>query len=260
MQKYSENPLDNLQGYLENIERVVEELATKSAGGNSTASDSEKIAALKEDVSSISATIRSLRSEIKSEINTLSDAVNTVAAAIGTVPTEEERKNQHENDLKYIVENSKKQVSVGLDPSAQEQIGSITMQVAGLADKLQEIKNSVSDVDSRLYNTVNNNLTKQEEGADAIVRNLESRMANVVEKKANKALNKASASVIENWVWRVLTTVGVIAWFITWLYPKIEDIEFPNGVEGFFYTVLGVISITFILWGTYQWGKNSRGW
>lgn len=249
MQKYSENPLDNLQGYLENIERVVEELATKSAEGNSTASDSEKIATLKEDVSSIRATIGSLRSEI----NTLSDAVNTVAAAIGTVPTEEERNKQHQEDLEYIVNNAKKQVTVGLDESAN-------MRIFNMSSQVQELANAISDAETSFSRTIDATVRKVEEPLKKMAVNFEERIGKTVEKKAEKTLNKASAAVIENWVWRVLTTVGVIAWFITWLYPKIEDIEFPNGVEGFFYTILGVISITFILWGTYQWGKNSRGW
>jgi len=246
MGKYSENPLDNLQGYLENIERIAEHVDTMLAElqkAPSAGSDSEAIASLQAELVAL-----------RQNNNKMSTSMNTIAQAIGTVPTEEERNKQHQEDLEYIVKNAKKQITVGLDASAN-------MSILKMSNQVQELANAISDAETSFSRTVNDTVRKVEEPLKKVAVNFEERIGKTVEKKAEKALHSASASVIENWFWRVLALVSLIAGCLTWLYPTIKEIDYPDGAEGFAYTVLAVLVIIFTIYGVYQWGKaNGNRW
>ena len=90
MGKYSENPIDNLQGYLGNIEMILERMEERQkelAAAPSQSADDSELESIKGELSSI----RTAIDEIRKDNGLVSASMNTVAEAIGTVPTEEER-------------------------------------------------------------------------------------------------------------------------------------------------------------------------
>lgn len=246
MGKYSENPIDNIQGYLDNIEMLLERQAKAPA----PSTGSSELEAMKEELS----TIKSAIDEIRKDNGLISASMNTVAEAIGTVPTEDERKQQHQEDLQYIIDNTKNKVIVDLDSSTKSQLNSIS----GGIDRFEStVKNAGDVVDKQ----ISDNASKLSEPLDKLAATFETRIGRVVEKKAEKATDSITASIVENWCWRVMALISLICWCIVWLYPKIIEIDFPNGAEGFFYAVVGVIVVIFILYGIYRWGKmNGNGW
>ena len=252
MGKYSEDPLDNLVGYLEDFEIRLERMEKQQkelSAAASKPSDNSEINSLKEQLASIRADVDGMRKEN----STISKAMNTVAEAIGTVPTEEKRNKQHQQDLQFVVDTAKKQITVSLDADTNMNLHSISQQV-------RELNGAMRDANDSFSSKTNQTIQNMEARLDKIGDGFAQRIEKTTEKKEEKALHNVTASVIENWCWRGLALIGLIAWCLTWLYPKIKDIEFPNGVEGFFYTVMGVLLVITLLYGIFQWGKSSRGW
>lgn len=229
MGKYSENPIDNIQGYLGNIEMMLERMEKQQkeqAAAPSPSSDGSELEELKEELSSIRTAIDTIRNDN----GLISSSMKTVAGAIGTIPTEEERKRLHQDDLQYIIDNTKKQVTVGLDPETTA--------------KLDKISGGINDFKT----TVNN--------AGNIV---SKSISNAAEKAAEKATSNVTFSKVENWFWRIIFLIGGLACFVIWLYPQIEDIHFPNGALGILYTVLAILIVPLLFIGTYKWGKANGG-
>ena len=246
MGKYSENPIDNIQGYLDNIEMMLE----KHAKAPAPSTGSSELEAMREELSSIKSAI----DEIRKDNGLISASMNTVAEAIGTLPTEDERKQQHQEDLQYIINNTKKQVTVDLNPSTRTKLDNIS---GGIYRFESTVKNAGDIVGKQ----ISDNASKLSEPLDKLAATFETRIGRVVEKKAGKATDSITASIVENWCWRVMALTSLIVWCLTWLYPKIQEIDFPNGIEGFAYSVFGIIGVLFFLYGIYRWGKmNGNGW
>ena len=247
MGKYSENPIDNIQGYLNNIEMVLARMEAQQkehAAAPSQSADNSELESMKDELSSI----RTAIDEIRKDNGLVSASMNTVAEAIGTVPTEEERKRQHQEDLQYVIDNTRKHVTVDLDPSTKAQLNNIS----GGIDRFESTVKSAGDI---VKNQISENVSKLSEPLNKLATTFETRIGNVVKKKAELATGSVTRSMVENWVWRGLALIGLIAWCLTWLYPKIEEIDFPNGIEGFFYAVVGIIVFLFLLFGIYRLGK-----
>ena len=236
MGKYSENPLDDILGYLVSIERNLEKQGTQR---DNTALDS-----LRGKLSSISAAIE----EIRKDNGLVSESMNTIAEAIGTVPTAEEREKQHQSDIEYIIENTKQRVVFDFSPKTKEQLDNISVGIA-------EFKNTVKTAGESVAEQINKNAGRLSEPLNRVASNFESKINRVIEKKAEKATESITMSMVENWVWRTLALISLIVWCLVWLYPKIREIDFPNGAEGFFYAVVGIICGVFLLCAIYQWGK-----
>lgn len=247
MGKYSENPIDNIQGYLNNIEMVLARMEAQQkehAAAPSQSADNSELESMKDELSSI----RTAIDEILKDNGLVSASMKTVAEAIGTVPTEEERKRQHQEDLQYVIDNTRKHVTVDLDSSTKAQLNNIS---GGISNFENAVKNAGESVGKQIDQKAN----KLSEPLDRIASDFEKRIGRVVEKKAEQASNDITSSMVENWFWRTIALVSLIAFCLTWLFPKIREIDFPNGAEGFFYTVVGIIIIIFILYGIYRLGK-----
>lgn len=231
MGKYSENPIDNIQGYLGNIEMMLERIEKQQkeqAAALSSSSDSSELDELKEEFSSI----RTAIGEIRKDNGLISASMHTVAEAIGTVPTEEERKKQHQEDLQYIVNNTKQKVTVALPQDAMTQLNDITGGIKKFDDTLKNAGNII--------------------GAAA---------KNAAESAAKNTTGNITSSVVENWFWRVVCFVALIAYCLAWLFPKVQEIDFPNGMLGFALTVLIIICVCFAIMGVYKWGQmNGNGY
>ena len=236
MGKYSENPLDDILGYLVSIERNLEKQGTQR--------DNTELDSLRGKLSSISAAIE----EIRKDNGLVSESMNTIAEAIGTVPTAEEREKQHQSDIEYIIENTKQRVVFDFSPKTKEQLDNISVVIA-------EFKNMVKTAGESVAEQINKNAGRLSEPLNRVASNFESKINRVIEKKAEKATESIIMSMVENWVWRTLALISLIVWCLVWLYPKIREIDFPNGAEGFFYAVVGIICGVFLLCAIYQWGK-----
>lgn len=236
MGKYSENALDDILGYLVNIERNLEKQGTQR--------DNTELDSLRGKLSSISAAIE----EIRKDNGLVSESMNTIAEAIGTVPTAEEREKQHQSDIEYIIENTKQRVVFDFSPKTKEQLDNISVGIA-------EFKNTVKTAGESVAEQINKNAGRLSEPLNRVASNFESKINRVIEKKAEKATESITMSIVENWVWRTLALISLIVWCLVWLYPKIREIDFPNGAEGFFYAVVGIICGVFLLCAIYQWGK-----
>lgn len=236
MGKYSENPLDDILGYLVSIERNLEKQGTQR--------DNTELDSLRGKLSSISAAIE----EIRKDNGLVSESMNTIAEAIGTVPTAEEREKQHQSDIEYIIENTKQRVVFDFSPKTKEQLDNISVGIA-------EFKNTVKTAGESVAEQINKNAGRLSEPLNRVASNFESKINRVIEKKAEKATESITMSMVENWVWRTLALISLIVWCLVWLYPKIREIDFPNGAEGFFYAVVGIICGVFLLCAIYQWGK-----
>ena len=236
MGKYSENPLDDILGYLVSIERNLEKQGTQR--------DNTELDSLRGKLSSISAAIE----EIRKDNGLVSKSMNTIAEAIGTVPTAEEREKQHQSDIEYIIENTKQRVVFDFSPKTKEQLDNISVGIA-------EFKNTVKTAGESVAEQINKNAGRLSEPLNRVASNFESKINRVIEKKAEKATESITMSMVENWVWRTLALISLIVWCLVWLYPKIREIDFPNGAEGFFYAVVGIICGVFLLCAIYQWGK-----
>ena len=236
MGKYSENPLDDILGYLVSIERNLEKQGTQR--------DNTELDSLRGKLSSISAAIE----EIRKDNGLVSESMNTIAEAIGTVPTAEEREKQHQSDIEYIIENTKQRVVFDFSPKTKEQLDNISVGIA-------EFKNTVKTAGESVAEQINKNAGRLSEPLNRVASNFESKINRVIEKKAEKATESITLSMVENWVWRTLALISLIVWCLVWLYPKIREIDFPNGAEGFFYAVVGIICGVFLLCAIYQWGK-----
>ena len=236
MGKYSKNPLDDILGYLVSIERNLEKQGTQR--------DNTELDSLRGKLSSISAAIE----EIRKDNGLVSESMNTIAEAIGTVPTAEEREKQHQSDIEYIIENTKQRVVFDFSPKTKEQLDNISVGIA-------EFKNTVKTAGESVAEQINKNAGRLSEPLNRVASNFESKINRVIEKKAEKATESITMSMVENWVWRTLALISLIVWCLVWLYPKIREIDFPNGAEGFFYAVVGIICGVFLLCAIYQWGK-----
>lgn len=236
MGKYSENPLDDILGYLVSIERNLEKQGTQR--------DNTELDSLRGKLSSISAAIE----EIRKDNGLVSESMNTIAEAIGTVPTAEEREKQHQSDIEYIIENTKQRVVFDFSPKTKEQLDNISVGIA-------EFINTVKTAGESVAEQINKNAGRLSEPLNRVASNFESKINRVIEKKAEKATESITMSMVENWVWRTLALISLIVWCLVWLYPKIREIDFPNGAEGFFYAVVGIICGVFLLCAIYQWGK-----
>lgn len=246
MGKYSENPLDNIQGYLNNIEMVLERMEARhkelAEALSQSADNSEQEA------------IRTAIDEIRKDNGLISASMNTVAEAIGTVPTEEERKKQHQEDLQYIIDNTKKQVTVKLPQQTLEQLNKIS-------NDINDFKSAVTSAGATVSKKIADNAGQLSKPLDKLAATFEQRVNKFVEKKTEQATRNAEAYVYENWFWRFLALISLSALFLLWLYPKIKYMDFPNDIEGFFYATIIVSVIPLILIGVYKWGKsNGNGW
>ena len=246
MGKYSENPIDNIQGYLNNIEMVLERMEARhkelAEALSQSADNSEQEA------------IRTAIDEIRKDNGLISASMNTVAEAIGTVPTEEERKMQHQEDLQYIIDNTKKEVTVNLPQQTLTQLNNIS---SGIND----FKAAVNSAGATVSKQIADNAGQLSKPLDKLAATFEQRVSNFVEKKTEKATRNVESYVYENWFWRFVALISLSALFLLWLYPKIKDMDFPNGIEGFFYGTLIVSAIPLLLMGIYKWGKsNGNGW
>ena len=247
MGKYSENPIDNIQGYLNNIEMVLARMEAQQkeqAAAPSQSADNSELESMKDELSSI----RTAIDEIRKDNGLISASMNTVAEAIGTVPMEEERKRQHQEDLQSIIDNTRKHVTVDLDPSTKKQLDNIS---GGIG----KFEAAVITAGESVGKQIDQKANKLSEPLDKLASTFEKRIGRVVEKKAEQATSDITTSTVENWFWRAIALISLIAWCLTWLYPKIEEIEFPNGIEGFFYAVVGINVVIFLLYGIYRLGK-----
>ena len=208
MGKYSENPIDDIQGYLSNIEMVLERMEKQQkeqAAVPPQSADDSELESIKGELSSI----RTAIDEIRKDNGLVSASMNTVAEAIGTVPTDDERKRQHQEDLEFVVNNAKKQVTVDLEPE---------------------------------------------------IKVFEQRIGKFIDGKLAKASRNMESSVYENWFWRALFLIAGIAYFVIWLWPKIEDVHFPSGPLGVLCAVIGIVTTPLIFVAVYKWGKSNGGW
>lgn len=251
MGKYSENPIDNIQGYLENIEMVLREMQEqqrKLAEAPLSSPDNHKLETMREDVSSI----RSSIAEIRKENEILSASMNTVAEAIGSVPSEEERKLQHQDDLKYIINNTKERVTVDLDPSTKAQLNEIYGGIKGFE---ATVKNAGAIVGKQ----ISDNASKLSKPLDDLADTFEKRIGDFVEKKADSAANDASRARVENRIWRIVASLCAISSFLVWLIPKVKENNI--GAEGFLFSVIAVLLVLYGYVGAYNWGKSKgNGW
>ena len=246
MGKYSENPIDNIQGYLDNIEMLLE----KQAKAPAPSTGSPELEAMKEELS----TIKSAIDEIRKDNGLISASMNTVAEAIGTVPTEDERKQQHQEDLQYIIDNTKKKVIVDLDLSTKAQLNNISTGIG-------KFETAVTTAGDSVGKQIDQKANKLSEPLDRLASTFESRIGKVVEKKAKQASSDVTSSMVENWFWRSVALISLIAFCLVWLVPKVREIDFPNGMEGFAYSVFGIIGVIFLLFGIYRLGKmNGNGY
>ena len=133
-------------------------------------------------------------------------------------------------------------------PKTKEQLDNISVGIA-------EFKNTVKTAGESVSEQINKNAGRLSEPLNRVASNFESKINRVIEKKAEKATESITMSMVENWVWRTLALISLIVWCLVWLYPKIREIDFPNGAEGFFYAVVGIICGVFLLCAIYQWGK-----
>ena len=253
MGKYSENPIDNIQGYLSNIEIVLSRMEAQQkelAAAPSQSADNSELESMKDELSSI----RTAIDEIRKDNGLISASMNTVAEAIGTVPTEEERKRQHQEDLQSIIDNTRKHVTVDLDPSTKRQLDNIS---AGIG----KFEAAVTTAGEAVGRQIDQKASKLSEPLDRIAGDFEKKIGRVVAKKAEQASNDITSSTVENWCWRTMALISLIAYCLAWLFPKIREIDFPNGIEGFAYSVFGILGVLFLLYGIYRWGKmNSNSW
>ena len=96
---------------------------------------------------------------------------------------------------------------------------------------------------------------------DELTTSFKTKIGKFVEEKAKKATSNITLSIVENWIWRVLAITGLFAFCLAWLYPKIEEIDFPGGVEGFLGGVVIMWITAFAVVGIYKWGKaNGSRW
>ena len=253
MGKYSENPIDNIQGYLGNIEMVLARMEAqqkKQAAAPSQSADNSELESMNDELSSI----RTAIDEIRKDNGLISASMNTVAEAIGTVPTEEERKKQHQEDLQYVIDNTRKHVTVDLDLSTKKQLDNISTGIG-------KFETAITTAGESVGKQIDQKANKLSEPLDRIASDFEKRIGKVVEKKAEQATSDITASTVENWCWRAMALISLIAWCLAWLVPKIREIDFPNGIEGFAYSVFGIIGVIFLLYGIYRWGKmNGNSW
>lgn len=146
MGKYSENPIDNIQGYLNNIEMVLARMEAQQkehAAAPSQSADNSELESMKDELSSI----RTAIDEIRKDNGLVSASMKTVAEAIGTVPTEEERKRQHQEDLQYVIDNTRKHVTVDLDSSTKAQLNNIS---GGISNFENAVKNAGESVGKQI--------------------------------------------------------------------------------------------------------------
>lgn len=158
----------------------------------------------------------------------------------------------------------------------RDQLQNIKVPEARLDDESREFISSASDTISSGVKSIDTALNSAgdtikmniEESAkhlskplDDLAKTFETRIGKVVEKKVNSATNSITASKVENWVWRILALTGLIALCMLSLYPKIKEIDYPHGAEGFFWGVVIFWAIIFALYGIYKLGKaNSNSW
>ncbi len=247
MGKYSENPIDNLQGYLSNIEMILERIEVQQKELAETSSNENSGQEALND-------IRKAINDIRKDNGLVTASMNTIAEAIGTVPTEEERNRLHQKDLQYIIDNTKKNVTVDLNPATKAQLNNISTGIG-------KFEAAVTTAGEVVGKQIDQKASRLSEPLDRLASTFEKRIGKVVEKKAEKASKDITASTVENWFWRTIALISLIAWCLVWLFPKVRAIDFPNGVEGFTYSVLGIISVLFLLYGIYRWGKmNGNGY
>jgi small-conductance mechanosensitive channel len=130
-------------------------------------------------------------------------------------------------------------------------INDINAAVNGAGDT---IKKNIEESASQLSKPLNKLV-------DDLSTDFKTKISKAVEKKVEDTTNSMTWAVVENWLWRSLFLVGGIAWFLVWLYPQIEDIQYPKGALGVLYTVLGILIIPLIFIGVYKWGKsNGNSW
>ena len=220
------------------------------AAAPSQSADNSELESMKDELSSI----RSAIDEIRKDNGLISASMHTVAEAIGTVPTEEERKKQHQEDLQYVIDNTRKHVTIDLDPSTKAQLNNIS---GGIGKFEAAVVTAGESVGKQIDQKAN----KLSEPLDRLAGTFEKRIGKVVEKKAEQATSDITASTVENWFWRAIAIISLIAWCLVWLFPKIREIDFPNGIVGFAYSVFGIIGVLFLLYGIYRWGKmNGNGY
>lgn len=247
MGKYSENPIDNLQGYLGNIEMILERMEERQkepAAAPSQSADDSELESIKGELSSIRMAI----DEIRKDNGLVSASMNTVAEAIGTVPTEEERKKQHQEDLQYIIDNTKKQVTVNLSQQTLTQLNNIS---SGIND----FKAAVNSAGATVSKQIADNAGQLSKPLDKLAATFEQRVSNFVEKKTEKATRNTTSCVIENWCWRIAALTLLIAFSLAWAYPKIYDLGFPGGATGLFLGILIFWVFFLVLIGVYKLGK-----
>ena len=223
MGKYSENPIDNIQGYLGNIEMMLERMEKQQkeqAAAPSPSSNGSELEELKEELSSIRTAIDTIRNDN----GLISSSMKTVAGAIGTIPTEEERKRQHQEDLQYIIDNTKKQVDVTIDSAT--------------VTKLDNINKGIKDFNAALKNSGDVIGTAAKDAA---------------EKAAGKASGKVTSTVIENWVWRVVALFAVASLFWLWLEPQLQSHDIPTLL-----IIIGIMAVPLILYFAYKMGEISK--
>ena len=160
----------------------------------------------------------------------------------------------------------------------RDQLRNIKIPEARLDGESREILSSASDTITSGINDINAAVSG---AGDTIMRNIvestnqlseplnklvddlsttfKTKIGKAVEKKAEKATSGVTRSMVENWFWRIIFFIGGIFYFVVWLYPKIEDIHFPNGALGILYTVLAILIVSFLFIGTYKWGKANGG-
>lgn len=161
MGKYSENPLDDILGYLVSIERNLEKQGTQR--------DNTELDSLRGKLSSISAAIE----EIRKDNGLVSESMNTIAEAIGTVPTAEEREKQHQSDIEYIIENTKQRVVFDFSPKTKEQLDNISVGIA-------EFKNTVKTAGESVAEQINKNAGRLSEPLNRVASNFESKIGSPV--------------------------------------------------------------------------------
>ncbi len=253
MGKYSENPIDNLQGYLSNIEMILERMEKQQkelAAVTSQSADNSELESMKDELSSI----RTAINEIRKDNGLITASMNTVAEAIGTVPTEEERNRLHQKDLQYIIDNTKKNVTVDLDPSSKAQLNNISTGIG-------KFEAAVTAAGESVGKQIDQKASRLSEPLDRLASTFEKRIGKVVEKKAKSAENSDMWRTIEIWFWRSLALISLLSFGLIRLTSKIKEIDYPHGIEGFTYTILGIVCGIFALYGIYQWGKmNGNGY
>ena len=117
----------------------------------------------------------------------------------------------------------------------------------------ETFKKNIEESAGQLSEPLNNLL-------DELTTNFKTKIGKFVEEKTEKATSNITWSIVENWIWRVVAIIGLFGFSLTWLYPKIEEIDFPGGVEGFFWGVVIMWVVFLVGIGLYKLGeaKSSR--